>query len=235
MDAEAEPTKVLSTSLRQAGYAVKTYRGYTNCYQPGADSFSSYRAKLPKSSRDQIRKQLSKHRRLKQSRTTRLELFEDSTDADRAIADFATVFQASWKQPDVHPEFIPRLIATGLAAKTVRLMILYIEDQPAAAELVMISEGRAVFYRTAYDPRFANHSPGAINTTKMVEHLIDRENVTEIDFGRDAEAHKKFWVRQRRYRQGIIAYNCRSMGGLFGLCWHVCEEFWNMVKRKERE
>jgi CelD/BcsL family acetyltransferase involved in cellulose biosynthesis len=162
-------------------------------------------------------------------------LFEEATGVDRAVRDFATVFRASWKQPDVHPEFIPRLIATGLAAKAVRLMILYIDDQPAAAELSMLSEGRAILYRTAYDPQFAEHSPGAIVTTKMVEHLIDREKVTEIDFGRDAEPHKRIWVRQRRFRQGIIAYNCRTMGGLFGLCWHVGAEFRNRIRHKERE
>jgi CelD/BcsL family acetyltransferase involved in cellulose biosynthesis len=235
MDAESELTTMLATSLRQVGYVVKTYRGYTNCYQPGTDSFRSYRAKLPRSSRAQINKHLSKYRRLQQSKPTRLELFSDSTNVDRAIADFATVFQASWKQPDVHPQYIPRLIATGLAAKTLRLLVLYIEDQPAAVELAIIAEGRGMFYRTAYDPRFAEHSPGAIVRTKLVEHLIDRENVTEIDFGRDAEEHKKFWVRQQRVRQGIIAYNCSTFGGMFGLCWHTYERCWSMVKRKERE
>jgi hypothetical protein len=111
-------------------------------------------------------------------------------------------------------------------------MILYIEDEPAAVSLTMISEGKGILYRTAYDPKFARYAPGAISTTKTVEYLIDREHVTEIDFGRDAESYKKYWVRHKRFRWGVIAYNCRTTGGLFGLCWHV---FWGCVNKMKKE
>jgi len=204
-------------------------------FQPVDGHFDCFVSELPNSSRKRIKRILIKYRRLRQSHRAKLKLFEDAVESERAIRDYALVFAASWKQPDVHPEFIPKLIAVGLAAKSVRLMILYIEDQPAAAELSMISEDRAILYRTAYDPRFSTFSPGSIVTTKAIEHMINYDRITEIDFGRDGEKHKRIWARHSRERLGIIAFNCRTMGGAFGLGWHLGEAIWRAVKRKERK
>ena len=232
MEGDSQVTDALATALRDVGYVVKPYRGYFNYFQPVNGNFESFVAELPKLSRTRIKRILGKYEKLRQSHRTELKLFEDAAESERAIRDYALVFAASWKRPDVHPEFIPKLITAGLATKSLRLMILYVDDQPAAVELTMISEGRAILYRTAYDPKFATYSPGSIATTKSIEHMINCDQVTEIDFGRDGEKHKRIWARHSRERIGIIAFDVRTMGGVFGLSWHLGEGIWKAVKRK---
>jgi len=41
----------------------------------------------------------------------------------------------------------------------------------------------------------------------MLRDLIDREHVTEFDFGRGDDAYKQLWTTQRRQRIGVMLTN----------------------------
>ena len=62
-----------------------------------------------------------------------------------------------------------------------RLAIAYIDDQPAAAQIWIVSNGVANIYKLSYDERFAKFSLGTLLTAHLMEHAIDVDKVHEID------------------------------------------------------
>ena len=51
----------------------------------------------------------------------------------------------------------------------------------------------------------------------MLRELIDRERVTELDFGRGDDAYKRLWVTRRRQRIGVVLSNPLRPRGLAAL------------------
>jgi CelD/BcsL family acetyltransferase involved in cellulose biosynthesis len=49
----------------------------------------------------------------------------------------------------------------------------------------------------------------------MVSRTVDRDHITEIDFGRGDDRYKRDWLGQCRCREGFIACNPGSIGGLY--------------------
>lgn len=229
MERDAPSYGALLSALRQAGYVTSEYAHFLGMYQPtqGQD-YGAYLAARPASERRQIKNYERKERKLRDSGSLEWRLFTAEAGLEGAIRDYASVQDASWKEPDHHPEFLPACIRAAARASALRLGILYLDGQPAATQLVFLAGRRAVFYRTAYDPAFAKHSAGAIVKRCMVEHLLDQERtVDEFDFGRDRESFKKIWASHERTRQGILAFDCRTPGGWRALGEHAlfqCKE-----------
>ena len=219
MDAEAPSYSALMTALRRAGYKVRGYPHFLGLFETtrGQD-YAAYLSNRPPSARKQIKNYERKERKLKDRNTFSSELFTSEAGLDQALQDYAAVLDASWKEPDHHPEFLPACMRAAAQAGTLRLGIVYLDGRPAATQLVFLAGGRALFYRTAYDPAFAKESVGAIVKLHMVQHLLDEDRVVdEFDFGRDREAFKKNWASGERTRCGILAFDCRSLGGWRGL------------------
>jgi hypothetical protein len=54
----------------------------------------------------------------------------------------------------------------------------------------------------------------------MLRHLLDREGVAEIDFGRGDDAYKTGWAGYRRQRIGIALATPWRPGGLAAILRH---------------
>src|SRR6516164_6646119 len=199
-------------SLRRAGLLVECAFASGTWYEDTAAlSFTDYVAARPSELRNTWRR---KRRRL--DRTNRLSkaFFEDATGIDQAIADYQTIYAASWKPAEFFPEFIPALIRLAAQLGALRLGIYYIDGVPAAAQFWILWHGRAVIYKLAHDTRLDDLSLGTLLTMEMAERILANDHPREITFGRGDDPYKRLWLPKRRERWGIAPANPRTRRGL---------------------
>ena len=203
-------------SLRRAGFLVEcAFASGTWYEETAALSFADYVASRPSELRNTWRR---KRRRIDRSNRLSRAFFADAARIDQAIADYQTIYAASWKPAESFPEFIPALIRLTAELGALRLGIYYIDSVPAAAQLWILWHGRAVIYKLAHDKRLDDLSLGTLLTMEMTERVLADDHPREITFGRGDDHYKKLWLPKRRERWGINAANPRTWSGLgFGL------------------
>ena len=235
MDRDARSFNALVRALGSAGFVVRIYHHFFSVFErtPGV-GYAAYLSGRPPSARQHIRTTERQERQLKKRFAYRPEMITGETGLDQTLKDYAALVAASWKEPDYHPDFVPACIRASAKAASLRLLMIYLDDKPAATWLVFLAGRRAVFYRTAYDQAFANQSVGRITTLRMVQHLLDEDHVEELDFGRDREAYKKYFASSERVRCGTLAFNCTTFGGLRGLAEQLLFELRGWVGRASR-
>jgi hypothetical protein len=218
--AELEPLdpsyRTAVRSLRRAGLLVGCAFDSATWYEETAAlSFADYVAARPSELRNTWRR---KRRRVDQSTRLSKAFFTNATRIDRAIADYQTIYTASWKPAEFFPEFIPALIQLAAELGALRLGIYYIDGVPAAVQFWILWHGRAVIYKLAHDKRLDDLSLGTLLTMEMTERVLADDRPSEITFGRGDDPYKKLWLPKRRERWGINAANPRTWRGLgFGL------------------
>ena len=58
-----------------------------------------------------------------------------------------------------------------------------------------------------------------------MKHVIEVDQVKEVDYLIGDDPHKQFWMSHRRERWGIVAYNPRTLMGALGLIREVLGRF----------
>jgi CelD/BcsL family acetyltransferase involved in cellulose biosynthesis len=91
--------------------------------------------------------------------------------------------------------------------------IARINNQPVAAQIWLVHQRKASIYKLAYDKLYAGCSIGSILTASLFEHVIDVDQVEEVDFLNGDESYKQDWMSHRREYWGIIAYNRHTWKG----------------------
>jgi CelD/BcsL family acetyltransferase involved in cellulose biosynthesis len=114
----------------------------------------------------------------------------------------------------------PQLIRKAAEEGSLRLGMLYIDEQPVAAQIWLLTENRATIYKLAYDEGYAQLSVGSILTRMMFDHAIDVDHVAEVDFGAGSEAYKLEWMSDCRHVVAFIGFNAHSPWGLFAAARH---------------
>lgn len=163
-------------------------------------SFERYFADRPSRLRNTVAR---KRRKLKREHGCEIRLYKDR-HLDRALADYAKVYQASWKDGERFRDFVPALVRTTAAAGWLRLAVLYIDGEPAAAQIWFVLHRKASIFRLAYDERWQRYSPGSILTTFLMEEVIDRDGAESIDFLTGNERYKQDWMSERRERWRLV-------------------------------
>jgi hypothetical protein len=206
----------LVEALRGAGLLVERSLSSTTWYEETAGlGFADYLAARPSALRNTWRR---KRRKLERSVRLTKSFFVDANNIDRAIADYETVYAASWKPPEFFRSFVPGQIRLAAEMGALRLGIYYADGDPTAAQLWIVWNGRAVICKLAHDQRFDDLSPGTVLTMEMFERVLSDDRPREISLGRGDDAYKKLWLPKRRERWGITAANPRTLRGLrFGL------------------
>jgi CelD/BcsL family acetyltransferase involved in cellulose biosynthesis len=118
----------------------------------------------------------------------------------RVLSDLIRFHESRWavqRKPSVlrDPAVIEfhRLAAPELAAAgCLRLQLLRIAGQPAAAIYALLAAGRMFFYMSGFDPGFSAQSPGTILLGHMIEQAV-QEGRRELHFLRGDEAYKHSW------------------------------------------
>jgi len=207
------------SALRQAGYQVGRYFCFGNWYlQVAGRSFVDYQNHLPSALRHSISRG---QRRLSKQGTWRIDI-QQQLDAhlESAIRDFVAVYQKSWKGPEPNTEFIPALARMAAAQGWLRLGVLRLDGQAIAAQLWLVKGGKASIFKLAYVTGFERFSAGSVLTAALMQHVMEVDRVQEVDYLTGDDAYKRDWMSHRRERWGLVAFDRRTLAGLWAGCRH---------------
>jgi CelD/BcsL family acetyltransferase involved in cellulose biosynthesis len=213
MDPDSHSYQTLLGAMRIKGWIAFEYFTFGNWYQPVTFDWASYLAARSGPLQNTIRRMRKKFA----GDGGTLEIVTNTKELPVAIAAYEKVYAASWKKPEPFPAFTPALMQTYAAKGFLRLGLAWLDGEPVAAQLWIVSHGRAEIYKLAYDERFKGYSPGTLITAMLMEHAIDKDKVGEVDYLIGDDAYKKTWMSHRRERWGLVAYNPKSLRGLTGL------------------
>jgi CelD/BcsL family acetyltransferase involved in cellulose biosynthesis len=219
LDVQSREFPELVDALKASGFVVQTYFSFGNWYLPvNGRSFAEYSQSLPSVLKNTLSR---KRKKLEKTGRAKIEIVTGGQGLNAAIDAYMKVYLSSWKQPEPYPEFVPGLIRMCAAMGALRLGLIYVDGEPAAAQLWIVHHGNALIYKLAYDERFADLSVGTILSATLFEHALDVDKVTEVDYLSGDDAYKKDWMSQRRERWGILALNPRTPRGLLAIARHV--------------
>ena len=108
------------------------------------------------------------------------------------------------------------LITQASKSGWLRLGIAWLDRKPIAAQVWIVANGKADIYKVAYDEAFKDYSPGTVLTARLLQHVIERDGVHEVDYLIGDDPYKKTWMSDRRERWGVVAYNPATLAGALG-------------------
>jgi hypothetical protein len=130
-----------------------------------------------------------------------------------ALVDYALVDLQSWKGQEPYPDCLAQLVDAAARAGILRLGLLYHDDRPVAAQIWIVSGGRATMWRSRFARQFALRSPGTVLTFEMIRHVLTTERPTLIEFGPGDDQGRQQWLDRRSERIGLAAFNALSAKG----------------------
>ena len=203
----------VSGDLTKAGFSTYPFFQYENWYvESGDKSFEAYFAERGSQLRNTITR---KQKKLEKTHGFAIKVGRsESADLKPLLNDFISVYNRSWKQPEPFPDFIPTLVAECAKLGILRLGMLYVGDKPAAGQLWLNTDRKAIIYKLAYDEEYRAFGVGSILSREMFRIAIDEDHVDEIDYGVGSEPYKKEWMSAARNLVGVEAFNRKTLPGL---------------------
>ena len=187
----------LQRAMEVAGFSCEhMFRFYNWVYHVRGQSFAEYMAGRPARLRNTIAR---KSRKLEREQGYEIRLFTGA-EVPAAMSDYYAVYSASWKANEQYPGFVDDMVARFSQAGWIRLAVLYINGQPAAAQLWFVIHDKASIFRLSYDKVWKPYSPGSILTSYLMQYVIESDRVNEIDFLTGNDAYKQDWMSERRQR-----------------------------------
>ena len=187
----------LQNVMEKSGFHChRTFRFFNWYYPVQGQAFKDYMASRSGVVRNNIAR---KQRKLQREHGYTIQLFIDE-DLQQAVTDYHQVYQASWKANEFFTDFTQGVVESLAKPKWLRFAILYIAEQPVAAQIWFVAHGKANIFRLVYDENWKRYSTGSILTQYLMEYVIDTDKVEEIDFLMGNDAYKKDWMSERRLR-----------------------------------
>lgn len=226
----------LRPALRRAGWATDTYFCFGNWYAPlnalGGSGFEAYWVQRPSTLRHTVERAV---RRLDRGHPDWRMVVTTGGDAPEQVEAALTAYQAvyaqSWKQPEPAVRFIPELVRLAAREGWLRLGVLYLGEQPVAAQLWLVHGGTAHIYKLAYVQGFEKLSVGSVLTAHLMRHVIDVDGVQELDYGMGDEPYKQDWMTHRRERAGLVAFDLRRPRAWWPALRHFGGQWVRRLKR----
>lgn len=231
LDASAAWLAGLEGGLRAAGYRTARYFAFGNWYQPvPAGGFAAYWPERPSALRNSTERG---RRRLNKAGDWRIDIVTQAGPAlEAALAGYQRVYAQSWKQPEPCPRFISSLVALAAERGWLRLGVLWLNDEPIAAQLWLTQAGKANIYKLAYVKGMEKLSAGSLLTQALMQHAMDVDQVTEVDYLSGDDPYKADWMAHRRERVGLAAFDPRRPAGLLAAARHFAAAWWHQHRPK---
>jgi len=223
MDPASPAYAHLLNELRAIGWTPFSFSCFGNWFLEVKDNWEGYLRRRSANLRSTIKR---RNKEFAASGGT-LEVITGPDELEQAIAAFQEVYSASWKAPEPYPEFIPSLIRHLATVGSLRLGIARLDGKAVAAQLWIVCGNKASIFKLAYHEDYGAYSPGTVLTGYLLRHVIEQDHVTEVDFLKGDDTHKRIWMSARRERLGIVAYNPATIVGFFLLAKEV---LWRLAK-----
>lgn len=196
--AEDDPALILLQSNMEASGFIceRQFRFYNWALNVQGKTYQAYMQDRPARLRNTIAR---KTRKLAREHDYEIRLYRGD-DVAKKMPDYYAVIVASWKASEQYSSLMDGMVASFSKQDWTRLAVLYINKQPAAAQLWFVANRKASIFRLAYDENWKQYSPGSILTSYLMQVMIDNEQVTEIDFLIGNESYKQDWMSGRRER-----------------------------------
>lgn len=190
----------LADAFTKAGWRVEVTRCDTNhILHVRGQSFADYWAERPGPMRTTFKRKAKKVD------------VAVHTHFDDALWDhYESIYAASWKPEEDHPEMLRQFAREEGAAGRLRFGIAWHEGQAVAAQCWTV-EGRCAFiHKLAYLESARNLSAGTTLSAALFEHVIDKDRVELVDFGTGDQAYKADWMNAVRPRYRIDCLDLKS-------------------------
>ncbi|MDB5379189.1 MAG: hypothetical protein JWR00_3635 [Rubritepida sp.] len=224
LDLQTPLITALARGVAASGVSVQPYRHFGNWHEklpPGQD-WEGYLDTRAPVLRTTIRRKLKRA-----GREFHFELVQErGATLERGITAYEAVRAGSWKPSEPFPHFDAALMRAAAAGGALRLGVLRLgvlrdmAGQPVAAQYWLVSGGRAWLLKLCHLETERAASPGTALTALMIQGLIDRDGVRELDFGRGDDRYKRLWVSERRQRMGLVLAHAGHPQGLMEVARH---------------
>jgi hypothetical protein len=209
---EDDDTAALVRAFASQGWYVKRYFCFGNWHLPCAGlSFAEYMRGRGSQVRHTWLRKVRKFRRADGLARIRIVTARDEIEA--AMDAYEHVYAHSWKPPEPYPDFIRRWAYVCAENGWLRLGLASVADVPIAAQFWFTMQRRAYIFKLAYAEDYAHWSAGTVLTAQLIEHSLEQDRVTAIDYLSGDDPYKQAWMSGRRERVGLIACNLRNPRG----------------------
>jgi hypothetical protein len=192
-------------------------------------TYESYLASRPSKLRNTVGR---KTRKFLAEDRGELEIVHGGNNLDRAIEDYISVYNSSWKIEEPYPDFIPALLRLAAECGWLRLGIARYDTVAVASQIWLVCAGTAYIFKLAYHEDYKRLSAGTVLTAHMMQSVIEDDRVSKIDYLSGDDAYKADWMTERREQWGIAAFNPRSTEGLTHLIEHKLKRLLKMLLGK---
>jgi hypothetical protein len=197
----------IAHALRGWGWYVRTYFAAANHYLPCEGlRWDAYLAGRSSQLRNTLRRKGKKF-------PGELEIITGGERLSTGIAAYQRVYHRSWKQPEPYPLFIPDWIHACAEHGWLRLGVAWVDGTPIAAQFWIVREHRAYVYKLAYDEAHKALSAGSLLTAELMRHVLDVDQVVEVDYLTGDDDYKREWMTHRRERVGLLCCNLGKWRG----------------------
>lgn len=224
LDPDAHWHRSLAIGMRRLGYITSTFFCFANWYQPVLGRrFADYWAERPAALRHSTERG---RRRLQRAGAWRIDIHtSEHPGLEEAIAAFQAVYARSWKPPEPNPHFMPGLIRLAAEQGWLRLGVLWLNGEPLAAQLWLVGADKANIFKLAFVQGAEKLSVGSVLTAALMEHAMDIDQVSEVDYLAGDEPYKADWMSHRRERIGLIAFDPFRWSGLAAAALHFAGQW----------
>jgi hypothetical protein len=215
-------------ALKASGFVVQEYFCFGNwTLDVGGRSFEEYFKSLPSQTRNTVQR---KEKQLFKREGVVLRIVTESQDVDAAMDQYEIVYRSSWKDDEPYAGFMRGLVREAARRSWLRLGVVTIDGEPAAAQIWITCNGIASIYKLAYDEKFGQLSVGSVLTKALMQRAIDVDKVHEIDYLTGDDAYKRDWMSRRRERWGLLAMNPKTLRGQWLIARYLAGKVFKRVR-----
>lgn len=190
----------LEHAFRRAGWLVRREQCDTNHYLPvNGRSFVQYLASRPGPLRTTLKRKGKK---------VEMRLSQAFDPADWAV--FEDIYSRSWKPAEGEPALLRAFARREAALGHLRFGLALANGSPVAAQFWTVEGGKAYIHKLAHLPEAEPLSPGTTLTAALMEQVIDRDQVAEVDFGTGDDGYKADWMDAVRPRWRLTCLRAGS-------------------------
>ncbi|MEW6994898.1 GNAT family N-acetyltransferase [Colwelliaceae bacterium MEBiC 14330] len=230
---------LMQNSVRDYFPFQRVFSQSDNIYQEGIVDYQQYYQQRPSQLRNTIKRRQQK---LTQVHQYRIEIITSLSAFSRAFDAYKTIYKQSWKGNEFSYDFIEEVCLAALAENKLRLGLLWVDDEPAAAQLWFLQSTStddnttmktASIFKLAYNPKYQKFSVGSLLSLALSEQVITKDKVTSIEFGMGGERYKQDWLTSKRTRQVLQVFNQQTIYGKLAIVRQLLiARLVNLFKRK---